>query len=620
MYSYCMCGIAGLFGSRLDLLWLNLEIERLSNRGPDSQRVVQVSPMLSLGASRLAMTDAHPRSNQPMSINSGTKWIVFNGEIYNFRKLKTILIARGINFDTESDTEVLAKWLNEFGVLGINELEGMFSFAYFDKIRNRLYLGRDSLGKKPLYWVIHKNCLYWSSSSEHLPSISAMGKESLMSYLRLGYLLDSNTSRIGVKSIAPGAVLEFDERLEFEEVNLSRFPIVDISRETSNFAPTHLRQLLIDAVDGRVSGHDEVALSLSGGVDSTIIGVILKILGKKVHTFSANWEDSDKDKYNVDSKIARRISDQLEFKHSKVNMFSSSEVEIYLDLYLAAMSEPNNNASGLSLYSLYSRIGQSGCRLVLTGDGADEIFGGYERHLIVAKSIARSPFTFGFLAGLSLKKSAEKRTFFDYTLNSLTPPTSIEHWLFWHQIFSINEITRLMGKQLKDDSDFIETLNSVAKIRQKEKAIRIFLQRDHQIWLVNESNKRLDRISMAHSVEARCPFQDENVIEYAYMTSQENPKTFLNKSLLRKAFPEISTLGVRNDKFGFISPIGHWLRSNPNLVKNCLDSLGREHGFNNKELKKYEDAPTSGNFQQITKLWSLVVLSKWLQNNHTQIW
>lgn len=615
-----MCGIAGSFGLKTDLTWLHSEIQRLSNRGPDSQCVVQVSRNLVLGASRLSMTDPHPRSNQPMNINNGKQWIVFNGEIYNYKKLRKLLLDRGISFETESDTEVLAKWLNEFGVLGVNELEGMFAFAYFDKIEKKLFLGRDSLGKKPLYWTISQGSLYWSSNSENLPSVSVMGKETLMSYFRLGYLVDPLAARVSVKAIKPGTILEFNEKIELGEIDLSRFPLLDVWDVTPKLSPDTLRKTIIESVEARVLGHDDVALSLSGGLDSSIIAIALASLGKKPHCFSAFWEDTDKAKYNKDAQIASHISKELGFRFSRVAMPNSSDIVQYLDLFLDAMQEPNNNPSGLSLYSLYSKVKESGARLILTGDGADEIFAGYERHKIIASAKINFPKSLNFFNGIPLRLPTERRRFSDYLLNGLTPPNNVEHWLFWHQLFSIKEISSLIGEEFDDDSQFMETLADSAIINPSDKAIRMFMQRDHQIWLSNESNRRLDRISMAHSIEARSPFQDENVIAYAHMASRQETKEFMNKRLLRLAFPEISQLGVRSDKFGFISPIGHWLRTNPNLVIDSLDFLKREYGFNGPELEKYEEIPTSGSFPKLMKLWSLVVLARWLGKSRVDLY
>ncbi len=372
-----MCGFVGFLGGSNGQSWTEQAVLQMVHRGPDSQQTLRINQKLWMGVARLAMTDPLPRANQPFIDSTSGNAISFNGEIYNYREIRGQLESIGEQFLTDSDTEVLLKFLKIFGVESVSRLNGMYSFAYFSKSENALYLVRDRLGKKPLYLKQTGNCLQWSSSQSSFNNRQhdyAISDIALTQYLSLGYLLDPISLDVQVYSVKPGEAIRInvvDGTLE------SLKPKFDIHFNDSEETP--LRSLIQKSVADRIFGHNKVGLSLSGGVDSSIIAIELSKAEAEVTTYSAVWSDSDKERYNYDSDSAKSISESLGLKFRPVDMIKSDQLEQELRNFLSAMEEPNNNPSGVSMHKLYGAMAEDGQRLILTGDGSDEIFGGYQR-------------------------------------------------------------------------------------------------------------------------------------------------------------------------------------------------------------------------------------------------
>jgi asparagine synthase (glutamine-hydrolysing) len=209
-----MCGIVGSSNTPDQGSWVSSQVEKLKRRGPDSQIVKALGENLFMGVARLAMTDPHPRSNQPMLDSKNGNAISFNGEIYNYREIRELLIKRGATFDTESDTEVLLKYLGIFGFSSLSSLNGMYAIAFYDKKLQKIFLTRDSLGKKPLYFTVKDKGVKWSSSLDSFQKESVgnnLVDSNLIEFLSLGYLLDPTTNSANIIAVKPGEIIQFDQ-------------------------------------------------------------------------------------------------------------------------------------------------------------------------------------------------------------------------------------------------------------------------------------------------------------------------------------------------------------------------------------------------------------------------
>lgn len=612
-----MCGIVGGFGIDIQENWIKLETDNLEKRGPDHRAMLVVNSHLTMGAARLAMTDPLPRSNQPFVREDLGAIISFNGEIYNYKSLRNELVKDGYAFHTDSDTEVLLAAIHSYGEQVTEKINGMYAFAYYSKDTNQLILGRDFLGKKPLYWMKFQNNIYWSSSLQSLSRLKKARKlssQGLIEYLSFGYTIDPSSIENEINVISPGTLM----RVSLEG-NAAQYQLLDskpYAPESSNPLLT-IREEITNAVTARISGHKSAAISMSGGLDSSIVAQITSRSEVDMTAYSAIWVDSDKSRYNKDAEIAKVISSRIGIPCTLVEMITTDKLTLALDDFVLAMEEPNANPTGISMMSLYKAIGDDGHRLVLTGDGSDEIFGGYPRYESqsrIPKILSLRGNTVGKL--LSSERSSTNNKWIAALL-SQTDDRNSNRWTHWHWNFTPGELSRLIRSNQGQahivnqvESSISSSLNAGGKHR-----IERMMEMDRNIWLTMESNRKLDRISMHNSIEARSPFQDDRVIAVGLNEMAKHKFKKIEKKILWEAFPEMQSLGVRPDKTGFISPVGHWLRGNQKLASDSVDHLHLMGHFNIEHMKKLLSAPADGNYRKIMQLWSLIVLSRWILSN-----
>lgn len=603
-----MCGFIGGAGS-ISNDFIHDNISRLERRGPDSYGVVKFSNGLILGATRLAMTDAHPRSNQPMIDKINGNALVFNGEIYNHKILKKLLINSGVIFQTESDTEVLLQLLNAYDKASLPQLEGMFAFAFFNKKHNSILLARDFLGKKPLYYSLQSERFIFSSSLNLVKKAQiqpTIDPNALYTYLKLGYVIDPGTIYSKIFAVKPGEIIQID---------LNSLTI----KKSSNFFPKAIIedtqqdvQSSLDAeILNRVDGHSKFAISLSGGVDSSIIALRSARLGFRPGTYSIRFQDSDKSRYSEDSIAAKKIANQLGLDFTLVEMPAAKSIPELLDKYVNALEEPLSNPTGLSMMVLYEAMSNNSERLVLTGDGSDEIFGGYERHLLSNKISSFPQLNNSLLRYLNNRPNLFPKKIQNFLI-SLSPGESEQFWLYWHGITHDSNIKKLLnfeGKVLYESSIF----DAMAVLFGNKSRVSELMLKDLTVWLTMESNRKLDRISMWNSIEVRSPFQSEKLIAHAYAKLKNCDYRILNKRLLKDSILDFDTLPTLGRKVGFISPLGHWMRSNPDFVYASIEHLKENISFNESVLKQIVSSFQKNNYQNFKFIWSLVVLSSWLR-------
>lgn len=590
-----MCGMVGEFSVRPDSLWVNLQLAHHKHRGPDSSKSILVSKNIVMGANRLAMVDRHPRSDQPMQDASSKSALTFNGEIYNYKVLRKELENEGVIFKTESDTEILLVGLEKYGISFLSRLNGMYAFVYFNSSSNRIVMSRDRLGKKPLYFSRGEKSLRWSSAASSLwQSDSSISDDATECFLRFGYVIDPITPKVGVIAVTPGTAIEIDLDSLSEKVHR-----VESSLKCKSLS---FRQLLTAAVESRTYPNDRIGISLSGGLDSTLIAIICKELGLNVSSYTARWTDSDKSSYNEDAKRAKLIARELDIEHNEVEMISAESMPRHLREYVRIMEEPNNNPTGISMFNLYSEMQKDGIRLALTGDGADELFGGYARYEKASHFLKLANFKGDYWINSHNKKLMRFAT---RAISAQMNQNNYSFWATWHELFTRKELERLTNKQNSpSDSRFF----SAFSLKENKTSHGLLQEQDMLIWIGMESNRRLDRISMNFSIEARSPFLDDEIYQYAFARN----KQFIPKvQFFNSEFPELRELPVLAEKKGFISPIGHWLRGNPSFVRDQMEKLIAQFGFNRGFIEELSLSPSVGDFENIKKLWALLTLSVW---------
>jgi asparagine synthase (glutamine-hydrolysing) len=603
-----MCGFIGGIGAIPDS-FIYENIVGLERRGPDSHEVIKFPNGLIFGATRLAMTDNHPRSNQPMIDEVYENALVFNGEIYNYKILRSMLRKTGVIFKTESDTEVLLKLLNAIGEESLPLLEGMFAFAFYNKKLNSIILARDILGKKPLYYSFQSNRLVFSSSLNLVKKSqisTQVDPNSVYTYLNLGYVIDPHTIYSKIFAVQPGEVIRIDLNSLTIEKQFSFFPKAIINDDQQDIQSSLDAEIL-----NRVDGHSNFAISLSGGLDSNIIALRSQRLGFRPTAYSIGFHNSDKSRYSEDSIVAKKVAKKLGFEFNLVEMPAGNFIPEILNKYVNAMEEPLSNPTGLSMMVLYAEMSKNGERLVLTGDGGDEIFGGYDRYLKSQKISFLPQLNNRLLKYLNNRHDLFPKKVQNFLI-SLSPGDSSQFWLYWHRInyeANIKKLYNFKGVPSKESNTF----NELSKMFGSKSRVSELMIKDLSIWLSMESNRKLDRISMWNSIEARSPFQAERIIGLGYSKLKSSNYNILDKKILRDSIVDLRTLPIVNKKLGFISPLGHWLRLNPDLVFQSIQYLKQNTDFNKHELEKIMISFQKNNYQDFKLIWSLIVLSSWLR-------
>jgi asparagine synthase (glutamine-hydrolysing) len=411
-----------------------------------------------------------------------------------------------------------------------------------------------------------------------------------------------------IVSVMPGEIVTIDLNDLVITRSDSFIPKPILTSEDSNVSDT-LKRALVE----RVEGHNKFAISLSGGVDSSILALECSKLGFNAQSYSMSWSNSDKDRYKHDSIAAKKIAATLGLEHRTIEMPKPDKLDLILSEYVHAMGEPNSNPTGISMMVLYSEIAKDGHRLVITGDGADEIFGGYERYRLANQLKVFPKFNSKVIKEIIERNELNNRVLKGCLLSTV-PNNSDFFWLNWHLIARKNIIKKIIN-ELPDSNPLIygDELNMVYGCDKTGAAQLMF--RDLKTWLPMESNRKLDRISMWHSIEARSPFQSERVIGSGYKNMNDTNFSKIDKEVLKNAYPDLKKLPILSSKYGFISPLGHWLRNNPELIEDSLENITRFLPFERKELTLLKFSAENRNFMQFKMLWSLIVLNRWLVVN-----
>lgn len=576
------------------------KLNSISFRGPDFTGIKRINDLV-FGHLRLSILDLDARSNQPMTFENLI--IVYNGEIYNYKEVKKELQDLGYLFKTESDTEVLLIGFKEWGKEVLEKINGMFAFSIYNSNSNTLFSARDRLGVKPFYYYWHKGQLELCSQIRPLLKNKNINKDAISIYLDTDYIPSPYTIAEDVFKLPAGNYMEIDfitNKLTIIEYwNLKKVKTRDISYEK---AKTELHDLLKDAVKIRLQSDVSIGSFLSGGIDSSLVSSIAaKVSATQINTFSIGFDDPKHD----ESKIAEQYAAIIGSNHTTTICRPKDILELIPKL-TEVYDEPFGDSSALPSL-LLNKITKNYVTVALSGDGGDESFIGYPYFdsLIRNKFIIDIPYPI--------------RKF-------LAHPVLLS-------IFGINSHRVRNALNTKTRNDFIENIYTRKGFLLKEKRqswmkhyqgykswSNVFLQRaadlNIKLWLQNNSNVKVDRASMAYSVEVRSPFLDYRIIEYArtlpmhYRYEKGRQKKIL-RDILKEYIPE----DVFNQpKQGFAAPVGDWMRKE---LRNEFDQalndefLNRVPNLNVSKFKHLLNAHMSGKEDHTTYIWKVFVLSKW---------
>jgi asparagine synthase (glutamine-hydrolysing) len=617
-----MCGICGLArtknGAPITPHLLSRMRKSLSHRGPDDEGVF-LDGIVGLGVCRLSVIDIEG-GRQPQPNEDRSVWIVHNGEVYNYPALRQELKSLEHSFSTRSDTEAIVHSYEEWGEDGVQRLRGMYAFALRDKRLEKLVLVRDRLGIKPLYYTLleDKTLVFASELKAVLlhPEVKrVLNHEALDLFLTLEYIPAPHTIFKNIFKLPPGCLLVYDNgQVEIKTYwSLESQPIHQKSDLNPENLKQRLRTLLEDSVRLRLQSDVPLGAFLSGG--------LMKELGcSPLRTFSVGFEDAS---YN-ELEHARRVAQKFQTDHQeyilKPNIMDLTQRLIH------HLDEPFGDFSIFPTY-LVSRMARQQVKVILTGDGSDELFGGYEHYQ--AQSLSRWPFVsfLGKALGPMAKKippAAQKKGVWNKIRRfsqGFEHHPSFRHlrWMMFLSTADKNglytpELLRELGglKGLFDKAPFQSVFDHLSSY--DETNAELFI--DLKTYLPDDILVKIDRMSLAASLEARVPFLDHRLVEFVFsLPGSLKVKGLTSKWLLKNAMAGIlSDKTIHRSKEGFSIPMKAWLRTE--LKDFLLDTLSeeritREGLFKYAAVKKMIDAHLKGKENYSHPLWSLIVFETW---------
>lgn len=553
-----MCGIAGikLFNtsaaiSQVEALGKALQLQH--HRGPDHSGI-QVAGKAVFGHNRLAIIDPDPRSNQPFCDTSKRYMLVFNGEIYNHHELRTAMAEKGYHFETRSDTEVLLYLLIEKGKAALQYLRGCFAFAFYDSETDYLLLARDRMGINPLLFAVSDDRLFFASE---LPPLLQLGvpfrlnQAALSAYFTYSYIPGRMTAVEGIQRLLPGHFAEVKENALHTEAYW--FPKDDQpAPDTYAQAVSEVRSEVTRSIHSQLEADVPLGTFLSGGIDSSIVTAVARTHFEQLHTFSIGFEGNS---LLDESPYARRVANALGTKHHEIIL---NEQQIIPELYqvLSAFDEPFADSSAIAVYFL-SKETASHLKVSLSGDGADELFGGYNKHRAFLQTQRIPSWQRKTLSPLLRFSNGHRE---GKIANKLRKIGRMGELLRYDWPDQYQFLAAMVGLEIPDKL-LVEPQPFLLDLPETDASLNNFLLLDQLMVLPGDMLKKTDLMSMRHSLEVRTPFMDKDLVRLANRLPgnwKNDRKT--GKLVLRDAFrKDLPQEVFDRPKHGFEVPLYSWL-------------------------------------------------------------
>jgi asparagine synthase (glutamine-hydrolysing) len=613
-----MCGINGIYSlNNLNKHLLLKEMNsKLTYRGPDQEGFFSNSH-IALGMRRLSIIDLNT-GNQPLFNNEKNKCIIFNGEIYNYKQLKLELEKNGVEFSTKSDTEVILQSYIKWGENCLEKFRGMFSLAIYDILNEELFLARDAFGEKPLYFTNHNNNFIFSSELRPILHTNLIPKtinqKALQMYFQLGYIPSPFSIIENIQKLRAGHWLKFKNNKFTIHRWYNHYEIKTFDENKNNT----LIELIETSVKQSLVADVPVGVFLSGGIDSSIISFHAnKLLNQKLNSFSLGFSDKDLD----ETKRAKFAAKLFNTTHH-LKMASDQEMRDELKLIISKMDEPISDTSFISTY-LISRFASKNVKVILTGDGGDELFGGYEKYLINSYSDLYNSLPFMVKAIISFvfknfiySRSSLYRKYIKLIENAkLTPTNRIINTMILN--FKPVELESMLihKSKLSESLDLIR--NDLVNLLLKHDLLTSSLLIDQVYTLEGCMLPKVDRASMLNSLETRSPLLNIDLVRYVNsLDSSKKISVFTKKAILKTTYRKIISSRILNyKKRGFTSPIHKWL--NIYSFINLFDEkfINEQGLFNYEYIKKLLEIHLKNKENVSNKIWTYIVFQNWYNLN-----
>lgn len=624
-----MCGIAGYcdFTRRTESGTLKAMTDAVAYRGPDDSGILEkdcVNAWVGFGHRRLSILDLSPLGHQPYQYQHLT--LVFNGEIYNFQEVRELLIPKGYSFKSNSDTEVIIKAYDAWGMKCLDYFIGMFAFALLDEKLNKIYLVRDRAGVKPLYYYWKNGTLLFGSELKSFHKHPAFDKElnldSLALYLQYSYIPAPHSIFLNTFKLQPGSFLELS--LEKKELQCHRYwNVVDHYNKPKfkisyHDAEEQLEQLFKSAFAYRMIADVPVGVFLSGGYDSSAVAAILQSgRTEKLKTFTIGFEEENFNEAPHAKKVARHLGTDHE-EHYCTKQEAFTIIPRLPDIY----DEPFGDNSIIPT-TLVSQVAAKKVKVVLSADGGDEIFGGYTKFKMALRYTQLAPAWLQSMLsyGMGLIDPAwipGTRSSFNFRTRyrKMQMIWGNQNPLFAMKVISQFNTEQELRKRMiypfeNQSTDFdLQGLNETMDPIDKMLAI------DFRTFLVDNNLTKVDRATMSVSIEGREPLLDHRIVEFAaQLPSEYKWKDGHGKRILKNIVHKYITHELMNrPKMGFVVPIMSWFRSEmSDLLMEHLDErmLSQDGIFNVEEVVGLRDRYLAGYAENVQKLWHILIFQMW---------
>jgi asparagine synthase (glutamine-hydrolysing) len=621
-----MCGICGkvdFTGAMVPEDLVDRMCRTLVHRGPDAQGI-HVVPGIGLGQRRLSIIDLNARAVAPLANEDGSVWVTFNGEIYNFRELRAQLEERGHVFRTATDTEVLVHLYEEFGVDCVQHLRGMFAFALWDAPRRRLFLARDRLGKKPLFYARTPTALIFGSGAGAVladPSIEAHPDfAAIDAYLTYQYVPSPMTAFAGISKLPPAHYAVCDAGGTLQVVRYWRPPAGPTSTRSAGELRDELLWRLREAVRMRLMADVPIGAFLSGGVDSATVVALMSESGRRVKTFSIGFEDAA---FN-ELAFARLVAGRYDTDHHEFMV--RPDASDVLPKLVHYYGEPFADSSALPTYYV-SKVARAHVTVALSGDGGDETFAGYENYRAVAKWDRYDAVPYPIRRAVAQGATAVLDRL-PYTNSTSRAARGARMWAgpvperfrLQTAIFKPEEKQAAYAPEFRALLDAQPASAPVVALGWDEHmdAVDWMMRHDQHFYLPDCLMVKTDVASMAHGLEVRCPLLDHTLVEFAAtIPSQMKHDADGGKRILKDTVRDLVPAAVlAKPKTGFGVPLARWLREDlSEMVRGTLlDDRARRRGlFVPAFVARLIDDHQSARRDWSARIWALLFLELWFR-------
>jgi asparagine synthase (glutamine-hydrolysing) len=622
-----VCGIAGVVAHdprrSLDPAVIELMVAKLHHRGPDDTGVVTL-PGVSLGLKRLSIMDV-AGGRQPISNEDESITFVGNGEIYNFRRLREELLSKGHRFKTGSDMEVVVHGYEAWGDQVVERLSGQFAFALWDKKRARLLAARDRAGEKPLYYHEGPEDIVFASEIKSLLSRADVPRkldlEALDLFLTYEFILAPRTIFEGVKKLPPAHAMSVEGGKVATWAYWQAPDTVEEGRSEQSWAK-ELRETLASAVRSQMMSDVPLGAFLSGGIDSsTVVALMAEASSRPVKTFNIAFREGSYD----ESSYAREVAKLFGTEHREEIL--TPDVVSLFDRLVVHLDEPFADVSLFPTY-LVSEVASREVKVVLSGDGGDELFAGYDWYIAdrLARTLARfpGPHALRVLERASewFPESAKKKGLVNKVkrfLAGAAAPAALQHYR-WLSHLRAGEKTELYSPGLRESLEGFSAAAPVISTLGEERndLLNRQLHTDFKLFLADDILVKVDRMSMATSLEARAPFLDKDVVELAFrMPGSLKLRGYRRKHILKQAMADKLPPRILNRrKEGFSIPMKNWLRSELRPLMESLLSRERIEArglFEWPAVERRMREHLEGGRNHAHQLFPLMVFERWAQ-------